>query len=202
MVPRVSRLCVSRRVRAPIRALAAAPRPCLAAPAFAQAPKTKTRNAAPKLTELAVTNEVRAYKKTPQGELSLHFSFPVDWKPSDKRPAIVFFFGGGWKNGSYLQFVSQSDYFASRGMVAASADYRIESIHHTKPDKCVEDAKSAVRWLRQHASELGIDPNKVVASGGSAGGHLALTTALLTSASGFDATCPTNDDRRWTSGEE
>ncbi len=162
---------------------------CLAAPAFSQAPKSKTRNAAPKLTELSVTNEVRAYKKTPQGELSLHFSFPVDWKPSDKRPAIVFFFGGGWKNGSYLQFVSQSDYFASRGMVAASADYRIESIHHTKPDKCVEDAKSAVRWLRQHASELGIDPDKVVASGGSAGGHIAACTALIDA---FDAD---TDDR-------
>ena len=76
----------------------------------------------------------------------------------------MFFFGGGWKNGSYLQFVAQSDYFASRGMVAASADYRIESIHHTTPDKCVEDAKSAVRYLRQHASELGLDPDKVVAS--------------------------------------
>lgn len=138
---------------------------------------------------LAVKHEDRVYKQTPQGELQLHFSFPADWKPTDKRPAIVFFFGGGWKNGSYKQFVEQSDYLASRGMVAASADYRIESIHHTTPDKCVEDAKSAVRWLRQHANELGIDVGKVVASGGSAGGHIAACTALL------DAFDSATDDR-------
>lgn len=140
--------------------------------------------AAPAMTDAPVKHEDRVYKTTPQGELKLHFAFPVDWKASDKRPAVVFFFGGGWKAGSYLQFVAQSDYFASRGMVAASADYRIESIHHTTPDKCVEDAKSAVRYLRQHAAELGIDPNRVVAGGGSAGGHIAACTALIDA---FDA---------------
>jgi len=150
----------------------------------AQTPKANGRIAAPPMTDAPVRHEDRVYKKTPQGELTLHFSLPVDWKSSDKRPAIVFFFGGGWKNGSHAQFVAHSDYFASRGMVAASADYRIESIHHTKPDKCVEDAKSAVRYLRQHASELGIDPEKIVASGGSAGGHIAACSALIDA---FDA---------------
>lgn len=161
--------------------LAAALLPALA---FAQAPKAKGTKSAPPMTDASVRHEDKVYKKTPQGELTLHFSFPVDWKASDKRPAIVFFFGGGWKNGSFTQFVSQSDYFASRGLVAASADYRIESIHHTTPDKCVEDAKSAVRYLRQHASELGLDPDKVIASGGSAGGHIAACTALIDA---FDA---------------
>lgn len=166
--------------------LAAASLPAFA---LAQAPKAKSRNAAPPMTDAPVKHEERVYKKTPQGELTLHLSLPVDWKPSDKRPAIVFFFGGGWKHGSYVQFVAQSDYFASRGMVAASADYRIESIHHTTPDKCVEDAKSAVRYLRQHASELGLDPEKVVAAGGSAGGHIAACSALIDA---FDAD---SDDR-------
>lgn len=146
--------------------------------------KSKGKNAAPPMTDVAVKHEDRVYKTTPQGELKLHFALPTDWKPTDKRPAIVFFFGGGWKSGSYTQFVAQSDYFASRGMVAASADYRIESIHHTTPDKCVEDAKSAVRYLRQHAAELGIEPDKVIASGGSAGGHIAACTALVDA---FDA---------------
>ena len=149
---------------------------------MAQAPKGKI--IPPKLTDTAVKNEERLYKTTPQGELKLHFSFPLDWKPTDKRPAIVCFFGGGWKNGSYTQFVPLCDYLASRGMVAASADYRIESIHHTTPDKCVEDAKSAMRYLRGHAAELGIDPNRIVASGGSAGGHLAACTAVI---DGFNA---------------
>jgi acetyl esterase/lipase len=157
--------------------------------AFAQSPKAKAKTAkgnraAPAMTDAPVKHENHVYKTTPQGELKLHFALPVDWKASDKRPAIVFFFGGGWTSGSYLQFVAQSDYFASRGMVAASADYRIKSIHGTTPDKCVEDAKSAVRYLRQHAAELGIDPSKVVAAGGSAGGHIAACTALIEA---FDA---------------
>ena len=92
---------------------------------------------------------------------------------------IVFFFGGGWKNGSFTQFVSQAEYFASRGIVAISADYRIESKHKTKPDAAVEDAKTAIRWVRANAANLGIDPDKVIASGGSAGAHLAAATALV-----------------------
>jgi len=150
----------------------------------AQSPKSKGKNAAPAMTDAAVKHEERLYKTAPEGELKLHLALPMDWQAADKRPAIVFFFGGGWKNGSYRQFVAQGDYFASRGMVAASADYRIESIHHTTPDKCVEDAKSAVRYLRQHAAELGIDPDRIVAAGGSAGGHLAACTALIDA---FDA---------------
>ena len=65
-----------------------------------------------------------------------------------------------------------------------SADYRIARVHHTTPDKCVEDAKSAVRWLRAKAGEFGVDPDRIAAGGGSAGGHLAAATALVP---GFDA---------------
>jgi acetyl esterase len=137
-----------------------------------------------KLTTAAVKAEERVYKTTPQGELKLHLFFPPDWKATDRRPVMVFFFGGGWRNGAYTQFVPQAEYFAARGLVTASADYRISSLHQTKPDKCVEDAKSAVRWLRAHAGELGIDGGRLIASGGSAGGHLAAATALVP---GFDA---------------
>jgi acetyl esterase/lipase len=68
-------------------------------------------------------------------------------------------------------------------MVAISAEYRIESAHGTTPAECVKDAKSALRWLRRHATELGIDPDRLAAGGGSAGGHLAAATAA---AKGFD----------------
>ena len=61
-------------------------------------------------------------------------------------------------------------------MVAARADYRVKSRHRVTPDKCVEDAKSAVRWIRANAGKLGVDTDKIVASGGSAGGHLAACT--------------------------
>jgi acetyl esterase/lipase len=154
----------------------------LAAPAAAQPPAR--RPSAPHLTAAEVRTAEHVYKQTPQGDLKLHFYLPPDWKASDKRPAVVFFFGGGWKNGSYNQFAPQAEYFASRGLVAASADYRIASVHHTTPDKCVEDAKSAVRWLRAKAGEFGVDPDRIAAGGGSAGGHLAAATALVP---GFDA---------------
>ncbi len=132
-----------------------------------------------KLTDAKVVTTDHVYKKTPEGELTLHGFFPADWKATDKRPVIVFFFGGGWKNGAFTQFVPQAEYFASRGIVAISADYRIESKHKTKPDAAVEDAKSAIRWVRANAAKLGIDPDKVIASGGSAGAHLAAATALV-----------------------
>lgn len=138
----------------------------------------------PQLTTVNVKSEEQLYRKTPQGDLFMHLYYPPDWKATDKRPAIVFFFGGGWKNGVYTQFVPQSQYFASRGLVCACADYRIASKHKTTPDACVEDAKAAVRWVRANAEKLGIDADKLIASGGSAGGHLAAATALC---EGFDA---------------
>jgi len=126
----------------------------------------------------AGANREVVYKKTPQGELKMYIHLPDGWKADDRRPAIVFFFGGGWRSGSVTQFQPQATYFASRGMVTARADYRVKSRHNVTPDACVEDAKSAVRYLRQHAAELGIDPNRLVSAGGSAGGHLAACTAL------------------------
>ena len=133
----------------------------------------------PKLTAAKALTADHIYKKTAEGELALHCFMPADWKATDQRPVIVFFFGGGWKTGSYTQFVPQAEYFASRGIVAISADYRIESKHKTKPDAAVADARSAIRWVRANAAKLGVDPDKVIASGGSAGGHLAAATALV-----------------------
>lgn len=118
------------------------------------------------------------YKQTPQGELKLQVHYPPDWKATDQRPTIVFFFGGGWKNGTTAQFFNQATYLATRGMVAVRADYRVSSRQQTTPESAVEDAKSAVRWVRAHASELGVDPQRIVASGGSAGGHLAACTGM------------------------
>lgn len=133
-----------------------------------------------KLTDVEVATKDIVYKTTPQGELKLHvFSPKGEVQIAALRPCVVFFFGGGWKSGSYLQFVPQAEYLASRGIIAISADYRIANIHKTTPDKAVEDAKSAIRWVRGHATELGIDPDKVIAGGGSAGGHLAACTALV-----------------------
>ena len=67
-------------------------------------------------------DEVLEYKDTPQGKLFLHTYFPDNWKKTDKRPAVVFFFWGGWNGGSYTQFSRHADYLASRGMVAFAAE--------------------------------------------------------------------------------
>lgn len=124
------------------------------------------------------------YKKAKQADLEILVHCPPGWKATDKRPAIVFFFGGGWTNGNVKQFESQASHLASRGMVAARADYRVKSRQGVTPKECVEDAKSAVRWMRQNAAKLGIDPDRIVAAGGSAGGHIAACTSL---APGLDA---------------
>jgi acetyl esterase/lipase len=118
------------------------------------------------------------YKKTRQANLEIIIHYPRGWKETDKRPGIVFFFSGGWTGGLIEQFESQAGYLATRGMVAARADYRVKSRHGVTPKECVEDAKSAVRWMRQNAGTLGMDPDRIVAAGGSAGGHIAACTAL------------------------
>jgi acetyl esterase len=120
------------------------------------------------------------FKKTLQGDLKVHFYFPPDWKSKDRRPAIVFWFGGGFVGGSPAQFYTKAEYFAGRGLVCALAEYRVKNTHGTSLDKCVEDARSAMRWMKQHAEEYGVDPQKVIASGGSAGGTLSILVALAT----------------------
>jgi acetyl esterase/lipase len=121
--------------------------------------------------------DTHIYKKIGEVELSLFLFKPEGHKPEDKTPAAVFFFGGAWNGGSPKQFEAHSKYLASRGMIAAVADYRVKSRQGTTPFECVKDGKSAVRWLRQNAATLGIDPDRVAAGGGSAGGHVAAATA-------------------------
>ncbi len=111
--------------------------------------------------------------------LNFHVFYPNGKIPTEKTPTIIFFFGGGWTGGTPAQFYEQSVYLASTGMIAISAEYRIKSKHKTTPFECVKDGKSAVRWLREHGGKLGIDPDKIVASGGSAGGHVAACTSTI-----------------------
>jgi acetyl esterase/lipase len=110
--------------------------------------------------------------------LNLDVFSPENHTPADKRGCIVFFFGGGWSSGGTPQFYGYSRYFASRGLVAISAQYRTAQSHHATPKQCVEDGKTAIRYVREHASEFCVDPNKIIASGGSAGGHVAAACAM------------------------
>lgn len=123
------------------------------------------------------------YKTVGTKELLLHLFLPAGHSASDTRPAVVFFFGGGWKSGNPAQFYPHCAYLASRGMVAMSAEYRVESRDGTSPRECVMDGKSAVRWVRMHAAEFGIDSDRIAAGGGSAGGHVAAAAGTV---SGFE----------------
>ena len=119
---------------------------------------------------------VETYKIVGDAKLNLYIFAPA---AATNAPAIVFFFGGGWSSGSPEQFEEQCRYLAKRGMVAITADYRVATRHHVKPTQCVADARSAIRWVRANAGKLGIDPNRIAAGGGSAGGHLAAATAFI-----------------------
>ncbi len=133
-------------------------------------------------------DETVVYKTIGDTQLKLHVFKPDGFSPDDSRPAIVFFFGGGWQGGNPKQFYEQADHFAKKGFVVFSADYRVRSRNKTTPFECVKDGKSAIRYVRQHAAQLGIDPNRIVASGGSAGGHVAACTGII------DAHEETGDD--------
>lgn len=141
--------------------------------------------------EKSMKNEgavAKIYKQTQDAQgkpvaLNAYIFFPEGHQATDERPAVVFFSGGGWNSGSPKQFSQHCQYLASRGMVAITADYRVKSRQQTQAKECVADGKSAIRWARKNASMLGIDPDRIVAGGGSAGGHVAACTGTLP---GFD----------------
>jgi acetyl esterase len=120
------------------------------------------------------------YKTVDTTQLYLTVYPSVTKMPNKKSSAMVFFFGGGWNNGTVKQFEPQAIYFSQRGMTCILVDYRVKEKHKATPFESLKDAKSAIRYIRAHANDLQIDPSKIVASGGSAGGHLAAATALIT----------------------
>ena len=119
------------------------------------------------------------YKTVGDMELTAHGFSPDDVQPSDRRAAFVFFHPGGWSMGEPAWGYDISHRYAGFGMVAISFQYRLSAVGGYTPVEAVSDAKSAIRWTRRHARILGIDPNRLVASGVSAGAHLALCAAML-----------------------
>lgn len=120
-----------------------------------------------------ITPETIVYKEIDTIKLKLHIYKPLNFNKEKVYNSIVFFHGGGWNGGNHKAFRRQSAYLASRGLIAISVSYRLKNTHGTTPFEAVEDAKSAIRFVRKHAKELNINPNKIAAGGGSAGGHLA-----------------------------
>lgn len=124
-------------------------------------------------------NEIRVYKTTDETELDAHIFYPEEHKQEDKNPVYLYFHGGGWSLGMPESGYDVCKRMSKQGMVAISFEYRLIDVHGNDIQKSLEDAKSAIRWVRANASELGIDPNKIVATGFSAGAHLAASTAIV-----------------------
>jgi acetyl esterase/lipase len=149
------------------------------------------------LAAVSVATLVAAEPVGPLADLPEIKPRTVDYKPGQlllvyspasmnagARPAVVFIHGGGWHSGKPEQFALLARRYAARGLVGISVGYRLAKPPETTVPDCVADVKSAVRWIRKHAGELGVDPARIVVLGDSAGGHLAAATALLP---GFDA---------------
>jgi len=122
--------------------------------------------------------EAFVFKKVGETEVRLHVVKPKDWKASDSRPCLVAFFGGGWSSGTPAKSISYAKWAAKYGLVGVAPDYRTRKRFEAKPEDCVADGREAVRWVQDHAKELGVDPARIVVQGTSAGGHVAAWTAI------------------------
>ncbi len=127
------------------------------------------------------------YKISAGVERKMEIFFPHNHDPAkSKVPGVILFHGGGWQGGDLSQFRFAAAYFASRGLVCATAEYQmlgktgVEKLApgESKKRACVTDAKSAIRWFKKNAPELGIDPTHIITGGGSAGGHISALATL------------------------
>lgn len=119
------------------------------------------------------------FKQVDSTKLSLIIYKPDNFESSKKYPTMIFFHGGAWVKADIKHFEPQAKYFSKRGLVCVLAEYRVKDKHQATPFESLKDAKSAIRYIRENSEKYNIDPLKIIASGGSAGGHLAAATALI-----------------------
>jgi acetyl esterase/lipase len=146
-------------------------------------------------TEVAVDPNV-VYRRASGTELKLDVYTP--YPAAGPRPTVIAFHGGGWVEGSKEFATLGLLPYLERGFAAVNVGYRLGSV--ALAPAAVEDCRCAVRWVVENAQKRGFDPDRIVVMGWSAGGHLALTSGLLGVAAGFDSTCPTSGEERWSSG--
>jgi acetyl esterase len=150
----------------------------------ADAPKetgseTSVAEKAPEATPTDIPgSEAFVFRTVGDAELRLFVVKPKGWAATDQRPGMINFFGGGWSSGTPLHSITWAKWAASEGLVGVAPDYRTRLRFGGTPEDCVADGRAAVRWVEEHAGELGIDPHKIICEGGSAGGHVAAWTAI------------------------
>lgn len=127
-----------------------------------------------------------AYYQTPEGPLHAHFFVPHDFDAARPRTTVIFFHGGFWDNPMATQFVPQCLHMATRGAIAISVETRVASVHGTGPVEALEDVGTLLNWLKEHASNFGIDPGRLVVGGSSGGAWLALQTVLPKTGAAID----------------
>ena len=153
---------------------------------FAQAPKTLR---APETTPLTLEGaETHVLRELKPDAVRLHVFKPKGWQADDRRPALVWFFGGGWTRGTPANAAGWARWAADLGFVGIAPDYRVKERFGTSPLESVADGRAALRWVQDHAAELGVDPRRVVVGGNSAGGHVALWTAITHTPPGSNGT--------------
>ena len=129
------------------------------------------------------------YKHSAGQPRRMEIFFPPNHDPATANvPAIIFFHGGAWLGGSLDEFRDTCAYFASRGLVCATVDYQMLKMSKAEAGRlppgethkrvCIIDAKTAIRWLKQHAAEFGIDSTRIIAGGSSAGGHISAIATM------------------------
>ena len=124
----------------------------------------------------AAPSTAMPYKTIAGQTLSLQVFQPAT--NATAKPAVVFIHGGGWKQGKPDLFFPHCEWLAARGSVGITVSYRLLDHGATTLTECVADVSDAVRFVRAHAGELGVDPERIVLAGESAGGQLAAAVAL------------------------
>lgn len=129
------------------------------------------------------------YKESSGQPRRMEVYFPPNHDPAKaKVPGLILFHGGAWLGGSLDEFRDTCAYFATRGLVCATVDYQMLKMKKADAGKlppgeshkrvCVTDAKSAIRWFKQHAVEFGMDPARIITGGTSAGGHISALATM------------------------
>lgn len=153
------------------------------APLSAQTKPAKPKRPPNLVGEMAKTmkpDRIFAYRTVGGVELKMHVFEPAKKSGAAPRACFVSFHGGGWTSGSPSSMYPFCKWAAEQGMVAISVQYRLyKAGGPVSVFDCVKDARAAMRYVRAHAKELGIDPGRIVSNGASAGGHLAAAVAMF-----------------------
>jgi pectinesterase len=142
-----------------------------------------SRAVPPSVRAVTDVTYVRRSHGNPRHDLKLDLYLPAA-NGTAPRPAIVFVHGGGWRAGVRANFAPMAIRMAERGYVAASISYRLSP--EAPYPAAVIDAKAAVRWVRAHAADYGIDPGRIAIAGGSAGGQIAALAGVTNGEGRFD----------------